>query len=81
MKVVKLSISLLVIVLLSGCLSSDNDPAPIDDETAQFRVVHASSDAPTVNVLANGEVFGFLVGVDYQLCGSLEAFCASFCAC
>ena len=64
MKIIKITFSLFVFVLLNGCSSSDEDP--VNDETAELRVVHASPDAPTVNVLANGEVLDFLVGVNYQ---------------
>ncbi|MDC8831350.1 DUF4397 domain-containing protein [Alteromonas gilva] len=63
MKIIKLSLSLFMLVLLSACSGSDEEP--VEGESS-LRVVHASSDAPTVNVLADGEVLGFLVGVDYQ---------------
>lgn len=65
MNIIKTALSLCALILLSACLGS-NDDEPIDEEPSSLRVIHASSDAPTVNVLANGEVLGFLVGVDYQ---------------
>ena len=59
MKIIKITFSLFVFVLLNGCSSGDEDSVNV--ETAELRVIHASPDAPTVNVLANGEVLGFLV--------------------
>lgn len=65
--------TLLSLTTITGCSGSDNEtaqtlspPTESQIETAQVRVIHASPDAPTVNVLADGEVLGFLVGVDYQ---------------
>lgn len=47
-------------VMLSGCwLDDDDDPA-----TTSVRVLHASSDAPAVNVLVNGSVV--VPGADYK---------------
>jgi hypothetical protein len=47
-------------VALSGCwLDDDDDPA-----TTSVRVLHASSDAPAVNVLVNGDVV--VPGADYK---------------
>lgn len=64
---------LLSLSAITSCSGSGKEPAqalspPTESqtETAQVRVIHASPDAPTVNVLADGEVLGFLVGVDYQ---------------
>jgi hypothetical protein len=56
---------------LSGCNSSSSDdaapgpdPTPEPDLTSELRVLHASPDAPKVNVLAGGEAV--LEGVDYK---------------
>jgi hypothetical protein len=47
-------------VALSGCwLDDDDDPA-----TTSVRILHASSDAPEVNVLVNGDVV--VPGADYK---------------
>lgn len=47
-------------VALSGCwLDDDDDPA-----TTSVRILHASSDAPAVNVLVNGDVV--VPGADYK---------------
>ena len=51
---------------LSGCSSSSSDdPVPGPDPTSELRVLHASPDAPKVNVLAGGEAV--LEGVDYKI--------------
>ena len=53
-------------VSIAACNSSDDDevtPAPVTP-TASLQVLHASSDAPAVNVLANGSAL--LTGVDYK---------------
>lgn len=66
MKVFKITLCLIALVSLSACLSSDQETDLVNEETAQIRVVHASPDAPTVGVLANGELLGFVAGTDYQ---------------
>lgn len=70
MKIPYFLLTLLMFVLASGCSDSENgvpqNIASVGEGTAQVRVIHASADAPTVNVLADGELLGFLVGVDYQ---------------
>jgi len=51
---------------LSGCnSSSSDDPVPGPDPTSELRVLHASPDAPKVNVLAGG--VAVLEGVDYKI--------------
>lgn len=62
---------LLTPLFLIACNDDSNDQSNEDGineiaETASVRIVHASPDAPTVNVTANGELLGFLTGVDYQ---------------
>lgn len=72
-----LAISVLVVVT-SGCNSFDDDSpstsTPVEPEvpttTTNIRVVHASADAPTVDILANGAVLAGLEGVDYQVTSS-----------
>lgn len=55
---------------LTGCSSDDDDPItdnpPQEPDFANVRVIHASSDAPTVNITANDEILNGLEGVDYQ---------------
>lgn len=62
--------------LISGCWLDDDDdnntqtpdPAPpADPEFANVRVIHASSDAPTVNITANDAILNELEMVDYQM--------------
>lgn len=64
----KKSILLLTPLLLLGCLSDDSDQAVEEQslESANVRVIHASPDAPTVNLAIDGTVVEFLVGVNYQ---------------
>lgn len=57
---------LLGALALSGCSSSSSDdPVPGPDPTSELRVLHASPDAPKVNVTAGGEAV--LEGVDYKI--------------
>ncbi|GAB5379029.1 MAG: hypothetical protein Alis3KO_00360 [Aliiglaciecola sp.] len=72
-----LFIAILTSIFLIGC-NDDNDlpappvpPPPIPDATV--RVIHASPDAPMVNVYANDAVLAGLEGVDYQVAsGDIE---------
>lgn len=72
MKLISCLFALLFLFGISGCSNSDSEDTdaqsltPVSQGTAQVHVIHSSADAPTVNVLANGEVLEFLVGVDYQ---------------
>ena len=56
--------------LLSGCwLDDDDDKATVPVEpitTANVRVVHASADAPTVDILIGGTAINSKLDVDYQ---------------
>lgn len=59
------------LLMLTGC-GSDNDPGfnstdPRVPETSMLRVVHASPDAPKVDVLAGGSILNGLENVDYQV--------------
>lgn len=58
---------------LAACNSSSNsvEPTPDPAGTAQLRIHHASSDAPAVNINANGELLEGLQGVDYQMSSPL----------
>lgn len=68
-------------LFLAGCGSDEPDITLTSTTTAppevpvladpQVRVVHASADAPTVNILANGAVLNGLSGVDYQQASGL----------
>ena len=68
-------------LFLVGCGSDDPEPTLVTTTTApppvpvladpQVRVVHASADAPTVNILANGVVLNGLSNVDYQQASGL----------
>ncbi len=73
MRHIKLGFALAVSVLLTAC-GSDTKNDPIDASTpnpSMIRVVHASADAPTVDINANGALFGGLAGVDYQMASGL----------
>ncbi|MEW9797012.1 CHRD domain-containing protein [Alteromonas sp. CYL-A6] len=68
--------ALIVPQLLSGCWLDDDDndsnvenrePLPQVPEYANVRVIHASSDAPTVNITANDAILNGLEMVDYQV--------------
>lgn len=54
------------VLILAACDSDDNDPAPVEPPAPGtiVQIVHASPDAPAVDVLLNGEVA--LTGVDYK---------------
>lgn len=52
-------------VLLAGCFDDDDDPI-----TTSVRVLHASSDAPAVNVRVNGDVV--VAGADYKQAAVLK---------
>jgi len=54
-------------VLLAACgsSSSSSDPEPPPPPPAQVQVIHASADAPSVNVAVNGEVPEGLAGVPF----------------
>ena len=75
------SISILAL-FVSGCFLDDDDdpvaaptptpapapaPTPAPTPTANVRVVHASPDAPTVNVYAGADILAGLSNVDYQV--------------
>lgn len=62
MKIKLIGLVAILTVALSAC-SSDNDKKGVDPT---IRIIHASADAPTVNVLANGSVLNNLNNVDYQ---------------
>lgn len=52
-------------VMLSGCwLDDDDDPVVQEEPTSSVRVLHASPDAPAVDVAIDGEVV--LTGVEFQ---------------
>lgn len=72
MKRVKTLLAVSMIPLfITGCSDDDDDPIteapPQEPEFANVRVIHASSDAPTVDITANDEVLNGLEGVDYQM--------------
>lgn len=74
MRYLKLLTAGVAVLTLSACLDSDNDSPPFQDATVttgQVRVVHASADAPLVNIKVNGAVFANLTGVDYQMASGL----------
>ncbi|RUO26788.1 hypothetical protein CWE09_08875 [Aliidiomarina minuta] len=59
---------------LAACNSSSSEPTPTPTPTptppsgsAELRIHHAASDAPDVNVNANGELLAGLEGVSYQM--------------
>ncbi len=72
MKRVKTLLAVSMIPLfITGCSDDDDDPIteapPQEPEFANVRVIHASSDAPTVDITANDEILNGLEGVDYQM--------------
>ena len=64
MRYLKLLAAGVAVLSLSACLDSDNDSPPFPETvvtTGQVRVVHASADAPMVNIKVNGAVFNNLI--------------------
>ncbi|MEL7387596.1 MAG: CHRD domain-containing protein [Pseudomonadota bacterium] len=63
-------------LFLAGCSDDDDDNTvvqptpPADPEFANVRVIHASSDAPLVNITANDAILNGLENVDYQIASS-----------
>lgn len=74
MRYFKLFTASVAVLALTACLDSDNDSPPFPDTvvtTGQVRVVHASADAPLVNIKVDGSVFNNLTDVDYQVASGL----------
>ncbi|WP_414830728.1 CHRD domain-containing protein [Alteromonas sp. H39] len=72
MKRVKTLLAVSMIPLfVAGCSDDDDDPIidppPQEPDFANVRVIHASSDAPTVDITANDDILNGLEGVDYQM--------------
>ncbi len=71
MRRTKLLLSALVApTLITGCWlddDDDDDNQMPDPEYANVRVIHAASDAPTVNITAGDEILNGLEMVDYQM--------------
>lgn len=69
----KLGLALILSALVTACGSDNNSKAVVETtpNPAMIRVVHASSDAPNVDITANGALFGGLSGVDYQVASGL----------
>jgi hypothetical protein len=69
MSLFKKSILLLTPLLILGCSNDDSDQVLEEQspESSNVRVIHASPDAPTVNIAIDGTVVEFLVGVNYQI--------------
>ncbi|GEA10821.1 DUF4397 domain-containing protein [Alteromonas sp. KUL49] len=62
----------IIALSLAGCSDDDDDVVVVDPpapapEYANVRVIHASSDAPLVNITANDAILNGLEGVDYQV--------------
>ena len=73
MSLFKLWILVLTPLFLMGC-SNDDMTQPSQQqvpESASIRVIHASPDAPTINIAIDGTVIGALVGVNYQTASEL----------
>ncbi|MFC3120252.1 DUF4397 domain-containing protein [Agaribacter flavus] len=78
----KLKTTLLILgstLLMSAC-NDDDDPVspmpvppapPAPPAMTEVRVIHASPDAPAVNILANGAAVEALAGLDYQAASGL----------
>lgn len=72
-RLIKKSIFLLTPLFLIGC-SSDDSQQTLEQqlsESSKVRIIHASPDAPTINVLIDGTVVESLVGVNYQTASGL----------
>lgn len=56
-------------VALVGCSDDDDNSVdePVEMTTGHIRIFHAASDAPKVNITANGSILNDLEGVDYQI--------------
>lgn len=78
--ITKLFSVFIISLFVSGCFLDDDDdnvvspaptpvpaPAPAPTPTVNVRVVHASPDAPTVNVYAGSDILAGLSNVDYQV--------------
>ncbi len=70
--ITKLMAVSLLPVLIAGCFLDDDDnnnsPPPAQPTpTTSLRIIHASPDAPTVNVFAGDEILAGLENVDYQV--------------
>ena len=61
----------LLIVALAGCSDDDSNPMGMSTETTRLRVVHASPDAPAVDVYAEGVSTPLLSNVAY---GDVSAY-------
>lgn len=69
---VKSILAVSAVLFITACGSSNDDPGfestdPRVPETSMLRVLHASPDAPKVDVLAGGAVLNGLENVDYQM--------------
>ncbi len=50
----------------------DDDNSELDDETARLKVIHASPDAPAVDITANGGAVTVFDGVEYGQSGTVD---------
>ncbi|WP_229120612.1 DUF4397 domain-containing protein [Halapricum desulfuricans] len=50
----------------------DDDNSELDDETARLKVIHASPDAPAVDITANGGAVTLFDGVGYGQSGTVD---------
>ena len=57
------------LLTLVGCSSDDNNTVPAPVDMSQIRVIHASADAPMVNITANNQTL--LSDVDYAISSGL----------
>ncbi|ACA88863.1 DUF4397 domain-containing protein [Shewanella woodyi] len=57
------------LLTLVGCSSDDNNTVPAPVDVSQIRVIHASADAPMVNITANNQTL--LSDVDYAISSGL----------
>jgi hypothetical protein len=74
MRYPKLISALLLTLGISAC-SDDSSPSReitiTEPAPGSVRVIHASADAPKVDILANGAILNNLAGVDYQMSSGL----------
>ena len=73
---IKNVLAMSAVLFVTACGSSNDSPGfestdPRVPETSMLRVVHASPDAPKVDILAGGAILNGLEDVDYQVASGI----------